>query len=163
MRLAKLISVNVCVCLLGIHALAQAPRFEVRVEGHPSISLGVDDLAKLPQRTVTVKDHDKTITYTGVLMHDVLAQAGAPLDAKLRGKALSCYVLATAKDGYAVVYALPEFDPAFTDAQVLIANKADGQPLSDNQGPWRIVVPQDKKPARSLRILQRIEVVQLRK
>ena len=144
-------------------AFAQAPSFDVQVEGHPSMTFSADDVAKLAQHTVQVKEHDKTITYTGVLVCDVLAQAGAPSGDKLRGKALSSYVLATAKDGYAVVYALPEFDPQFTDAKPLIATKADGQPLSETQGPYRIVLPQDKKPARSLRMLQRIEVVQLRK
>ncbi len=122
-----------------------------------------EQLSKLPHHSVQVNEHGKTVSYDGVLMHDVLSQAGAPLDAKLKGPALSCYVLATAKDGYQVVYSLAEFDPAFTDAQVLIADKADGQPLPATQGPWRIVVPQDKKPARSLRMLQSIQVVQLRK
>ena len=121
------------------------------------------ELSKMPQHTIQVNEHGKTINYSGVLVYDVLSQAGAPMGDKLRGKALSCYVLATAKDGYAVVYALPEFDPSFTNAQPLIADKAEGQALSDTQGPWRIVLPQDKKPARSLRMLQRIEVVQLRK
>jgi hypothetical protein len=151
------------VCLLASVSTAQTATFDVQVEGHPSMTFAADDLAKLPQHTIQVKEHDKTISYSGVLICDVLAQAGAPGGDKLRGKALSSYVLATAKDGYAVVYALPEFDPQFTDAQPLIATKADGQPLTETQGPYRIVLPQDKKPARSLRMLQRIEVVQLRK
>lgn len=150
-------------CVFASLAFGQSATFEVQVEGHPSITFGAGDLAKLPQHTIQVKEHNKTISYTGVLIHDVLLKAGAPMDAQLRGKALSNYVLATARDGYAVVYALPEFDPAFIDAQPLIAGQADGQPLTENQGPWRIVMPQDKKPARSLRMLQRIEVVQLRK
>lgn len=149
--------------LVTTAVFAQAPSFDVQVEGHPGMTFSADDLAKLPQHTIQVKEHDKNITYSGVLIYDVLAQAGAPTGDKLRGKALSSYVLATAKDGYAVVYALPEFDPQFTDAQPLIATKADGQLLSDTQGPYRIVLPQDKKPARSLRMLQHIEVVQLRK
>jgi hypothetical protein len=144
-------------------ALAQTATFDVQVEGRSAMTFSSDDLAKLPQHAIQVKEHDKSISYTGVLVYDVLAQAGAPTGDKLRGKALSSYVLATAKDGYAVVYALPEFDPQFTDAQPLIATKADGQPLTETQGPYRIVMPQDKKPARSLRMLQRIEVVQLRK
>ena len=151
------------VCLLAGVCSAQNSSFEVQVESQPSMTFSDDDVAKLPQHTIQVKEHDKSISYTGVLIYDVLAQAGAPTGDKLRGKALSSYVLATAKDGYTVVYALPEFDPQFTDVQPLIATKADGQPLSATQGPYRIVLPQDKKPARSLRMLQRIEIVQLRK
>lgn len=125
------------------------------------MTLGSADLAKFTQHTIQVNEHGQTISYTGVLIRDVLAQAGAPSGDKLRGKALSSYVLATARDGYAVVYALPEFDSAFTNAQPLIASKAGGQSLPENQGPFRIVMPQDKKPARSLRMLRRIDVVQL--
>jgi hypothetical protein len=54
-------------------------------------------------------------------------------------------------------------DAAFTDSAVLLADRAKGQPLSDTQVPFRIVVAGDKKPARSLRMLERIDVVQLRK
>lgn len=153
----------VALFLFAGSVFAQSPAFTVEVQGGAPTSFTSDQLAQLPQHTVQVKEHGKSITYSGVSVHDVLAQAGAPLGDKLKGKALSCYVLATARDGYAVVYALPEFDPAFTYAVPLIANKADGQPLSNTQGPWRIVMPQDKKPARSLRMLQSIDVVQLRK
>ena len=142
---------------------AQATSFQVHVSDHPALTLTADDLAKMPQHTVRVTEHGKEISYSGVLIHDVLLKAGAPMDAQLKGKALSTYMLAIARDGYSVVYALPEFDAAFTDAQPLIANAADGKPLTEEQGPWRIVMPQDKKPARSLRMLQQIEVVQLLK
>jgi hypothetical protein len=54
-------------------------------------------------------------------------------------------------------------DAAFTDSRILLADRAKGQPLSEAQGPFRIVVPSDKKPARSLRMLERIDVVQLKK
>jgi hypothetical protein len=92
-----------------------------------------------------------------------LEKAGAPHGKDLRGKALSTYVLATARDGYAVVYTLTEMDAAFTDSEILIADRGKGQALSAAQGPFRIVVPADKKPARSLRMLERIDVVQLKK
>jgi hypothetical protein len=52
------------------------------------------------------------------------------------------------------VYTLTELDPAFTDSGILVADKSDGQTLPENQGPFRIVVPHDKKPARSLRMLK---------
>jgi hypothetical protein len=97
------------------------------------------------------------------LLRDVLEKVGAPLGKELKGKALSTYVLATARDGYAVVYTLTEMDTAFTDSEILLADRAKGQPLSAAQGPFRIVVSSDKKPARSLRMLERIDVVQLRK
>jgi len=54
-------------------------------------------------------------------------------------------------------------DAAFTDSEIVLADRAKGEPLNDTQGPLRIVVPSDKKLARSLRMLQRLDVVQLRK
>lgn len=43
-------------------------------------------------------------------------------------------------------------------------NNARGdQPLASNEGPLRIIVPHDKHPARSLKLLQEIDLVQLKK
>ncbi len=81
----------------------------------------------------------------------------------LRGKAMAMYVLVTARDGYRVVFALPELDPDFSDAskQIILADTADGKPLSEKQGPLRVVVPQEKKAARWIRMVETIEVVEL--
>ena len=125
------------------------------------LTLAKADLAKLPRTSVTVKadGSDEQTTYEGVLLYDILKQAGAPLGKQLMGKALATYVLAEARDGYQVVYALPEFDPSFTDNKIIVADTIDGKPLFDYQGPLRIVAPHDKRGARSIRMLQRIEVV----
>lgn len=135
----------------------------IEVSGKPALVLTEGDLGKMTRHTVTTKEHGAEASYEGVLLHDVLERAGAPFGNQLRGKALSSYVLATARDGYAVVYTLTEMDPDFTDSEIIIADQQNGKPLSDQQGPLRIVVPHDKKLARSLRMLDRIEVVQLRK
>ena len=144
-------------------APAPAAKIVVQVGDKPELTLTQEDLAQMPQHEVKEVEHGNTVEYEGVLLHDVLARAGAPLGADLKGKALSTYVLASARDGYEVVYALTEFDSAFTDSDIIVADKSAGQPLNANQGPLRIVVPHDKKPARSLRMLERIDVVQLRK
>jgi hypothetical protein len=52
-----------------------------------------------------------------------------------------------AADGYRVVIALPELDPAFTDKQILLAFLKDGKPLNDKEGPYRIVIPDEKRMA----------------
>src|SRR5450755_5009954 len=75
------------------------------------LTLTKDDLAKLPRTTVTMNDEGSSTVYEGVLLYDVLKKAGAPLDKQLMGKALASYVLAEARDGYQVVYALAEIDP----------------------------------------------------
>ena len=105
----------------------------------------------------------RTLKYEGVLVVEVLKRAGVPLGGELRGSALSIYVLATATDGYQVVFSLGELDPAMSNNEVLIADTMDGQPLPATQGPLRIVVPKDARAARSVRMLTRLDVVRLKK
>jgi DMSO/TMAO reductase YedYZ molybdopterin-dependent catalytic subunit len=129
------------------------------------LTLTKADLAKMPRTSVTVKaeGNDEETTYEGVLLYEILKQAGAPLGKQLMGKALASYVLAEAHDGYEVVYALAEFDPSFTDNKIIVADTVNGKPLFQYQGPFRIVMPQEKKGARSIRMLEKITVVRLRK
>jgi hypothetical protein len=68
------------------------------------------------------------------------------------------YVEVTGRDGYKVIFALAEVAPAFQDNKVLVAITSDGKPLDEKQGAVRIVVPQDKRPARSVRMVATIAV-----
>ena len=126
------------------------------------LNLQISDLEKMPHISLEAKDHDgRLTTYEGVPLAELLKAAGAPIGEKLRGANMASYVLAEAKDGYRVVFALSELDPAFTDSKVIVAYAANGKPLPDGQGPFRIVAPQEKRPARWIRMLQRIEVVKI--
>ena len=127
------------------------------------LTLNKEDLAKMPRTSASWSEHGPTQNYEGVSLYEVLKAAGAPLDKQLSGKALATYVLAEAKDGYQVVFTPPEVDPAFTDSKILVADTADGQPLDATHGPFRIVVAQDKKGARSIRMVDKLTVVRLRK
>ena len=128
------------------------------------VSLTTDDLAKLPRQTVSVPAPDGSkIVYEGVTLLAVLQKAGAPFGKQLRGKVLSTYVLAKAMDGYQVIFTLGELDPDFGNETILVADKRDGKPLADKQGPFRLVCPNDHEGARSVRMLQTLEVVRLAK
>ena len=81
----------------------------------------------------------------------------------MRGDAMATFVVASATDGYRVVFSLAEFDPALTGSEILVADTIDGTPLPVKQGPLRIVAPRDKRPARSVRMLERLDVVRLKK
>jgi DMSO/TMAO reductase YedYZ molybdopterin-dependent catalytic subunit len=118
----------------------------------------------MPRQTVSLPapDGSKTV-YEGVKLFEVLRKAGAPFGEKLRGKALATYVLAKAQDGYQVAFTLGELDPQFGNESILLADTRDGKPLPDKQGPFRLVCPNDKEGARSVRMLETIEVVRLAK
>jgi DMSO/TMAO reductase YedYZ molybdopterin-dependent catalytic subunit len=66
--------------------------------------------------------------------------------------------VATGADGYKVVLALGEIDPEFHPGQVLVADSMDGKPLGPQTGPLRLIVSEDKRPARSVRNLVSIEI-----
>lgn len=149
-------------CVL-ISAFCASGQIVVHVNDAPAVTIAAADIAALPRHAATMNDHGKQVTFEGVLMHDVLAKGGVDFGKELHGKQLSSYVAATASDNYEVVFALAEFDPTVMDSDIIIADKRDGQPLSEKEGPLRIVVPHDKRPTRSLRMLQKIEVVQLNK
>src|SRR5262245_15785800 len=121
------------------------------------------DIKDMPRTTVTVAEEGRQVSYEGVLVGELLKRAGAPLGRDLSGKGVATYVRATAKDGYQAVFSLAELDPSFTSNDIIVADTIDGKPLFDYQGPLRIVAPHDKRGARSVRMLERIEVVRLAK
>ena len=128
------------------------------------LTLKAEDLAQMPRETVTVQNQEGgQIKYTGVMLREILTRAGAPLGKELRGKALATYVLAKAKDGYQVLFSLAEVDAQFGNEQIIVADQRDGKALFGYQGPLRLVCPADKAGARSVRMLQTLEIVRLQK
>lgn len=126
--------------------------------------LKADDFAGMPRESVSIADQDGTkVNYEGIPLRLILQRAGVPLGKDLRGKALASYVLAKAHDGYQVVFSLGEMDEAFGNASIIVADKRDGKPLFGYQGPFRLVCPNDKAGARSVRMLETLEVVRLQK
>jgi DMSO/TMAO reductase YedYZ molybdopterin-dependent catalytic subunit len=145
--------------------LAQDEQPSVQVTGavKQALTLSADDLAKMPRASVRTTNNGMETVYQGVWLHEVLKRAGVPEGSELRGKALSSYVLAQAQDGYQVLFSLGELDPAFIDNEILLADTANGKPLFGAQGRFRLVVTKDRPGARSVRMLTKLEVVQLRK
>ena len=140
-----------------------APTVQISGAVKQPLTLTADDLAKMPRASVTTSSNGIETVYEGVWLHDVLEKAGVAHGSELRGKALTSYVLAEAQDGYQVLFSIAELDPAFIDNQILLADTANGKPLFGAQGRFRLVVPKDKPGARSIRMLVKLEVVQLRK
>ncbi len=128
------------------------------------LTLSAEDLAKMPREAVTVADQDGTkVQYEGVSLREVLKKAGAPSGKQLRGKNLATYLVARAHDGYEVVFTLAEIDPDFGNESVVVADKRDGKALFGFQGPLRLICANDKAGARSVRMLETLDVVKLEK
>src|SRR5262245_36575611 len=158
-------TILLCTLTVASIAFAQQPAPSIAVTGAIAkpFTLTAADLAQMPRATVTTSNGGIETSYEGVWMHEVLKKAGLPLGEALRGKALTTYVLAEAQDGYQVVFSLGELDPALTEGQILLADKANDKPLFGDNGAFRLVAPHDKRGARSVRMLTKLEIVQLRK
>ena len=151
-------------CAQSSEPQTAAPTLTISGDLPSTLVLKADDIAKMPRETMSVQDQDGTkVEYEGVLLREILKRAGAPLDKQLRGKAFASYVLAKAHDGYQVVFTLGEMAPEFGNAAILVADKRDGKPLFGYQGPLRLVCPNDKAGARSVRMLETLEFVKLQK
>ena len=127
------------------------------------LTLTPADVKALPRTTVTMQDEGRTVKYEGVLVGEVLKRAGAPVGGDLRGNAVASYIVASASDGYQVLFSLAELDPEFTGSEIIVADTVDGKPLFAYQGAFRIVAPRDRRGARSIRMLETINVVRLKK
>lgn len=131
----------------------------VRSEEGRETRMSLGEIAKLPRTRIQAKDEKgKDSVWEGPLLAEVLKAGGVKFGEAIRGKALANYVLAEAADGYRVVFALPEMDPAFTDLMFLLADRRDGQLMSEYEGRLRIVVPHEKRHARWVRRVVAISI-----
>jgi DMSO/TMAO reductase YedYZ molybdopterin-dependent catalytic subunit len=154
-------------CFLGllispvIKAQTTEKQASVKVSGEviTPLDLKLSDLQQYTQTEVTRKDRDgKDHAYSGVILSSILQKAGVTLGKDLRGENLAKYVLIEASDGYQVVFALAELDKDFTDRTIILADQVDGKPLLPADGPFRIIVQDEKKPARCIKQVTSIKV-----
>lgn len=134
----------------------------VTVEGEvfTPLKLSLKELLLFKASEAKGKDRDgRQHTYKGVMLWDILDSAGVTLGKEPRGENLIKYVVAKADDGYEVVFSLSEIDPAFSDNMILLAYEVDGYPLAAKEGPFRLVVPDEKKHARWIRQLTMVKVL----
>jgi len=116
-------------------------------------------LAALPHTTLTLfNEHAKANqTYSGVPLIELLKPLGVP--EKPHGKEFRLYLVSEGADGYQVVYSVAEVTPDVHDGTVLVADTQDGKPIVED-GALKIVATGEKRPARWVRNLAAIRVMQ---
>jgi hypothetical protein len=147
-----------------VASLAQAqavPSIELTGPRGQTRTVTSADLNAMTRREVTANAHHVSGQFAGVSMAEVLRLVGAPQGDSLRGPALATYVIIEGADGYRALFALAEFDAGFTDRIALLADRKDGAALTAKDGPFQLIVPGEKRPARWVRQVRRIRVVQL--
>ena len=152
-------------CAPAIVCAQASPAVALRVIGDvpKHLDLSVADIAAFQRQTIHVTDEKETpAEYGGVPVAEILEKAGAPLGNSMKGPNMAVGLVAHAPDGYQVLFSLAEFDPAFSDRVILLADRRDGKPLDNREGPLRIIVPGDKRHARWIRGVDTLEVFRSR-
>lgn len=121
------------------------------------------DMLALPQATAKLRrgghGSGKEAVYEGVPLTAVLRLVGTPAGARMHGDPTRLIVTVMGRDGYVAVLTLAETDAWFGKTPPIIAmTKNGGQGLSDQEGPWRLVVPDDSRPERAVRGVSEIKV-----
>ncbi len=165
LRLPTILACAVLALVAAAPATAQSPvgtTLQLIGESGAITEISLDSLRRMPQAEVRGRIHEgPELVFRGAGLDAVLAAAGAPQGHDLRGGALRLVVLAEARDGYAVVYSLAELSPDLGGRVGIVALEQDGQPLNEKDGPLRIVLEGEKRPARWIRQLERLRLVRV--
>jgi Oxidoreductase molybdopterin binding domain len=119
------------------------------------------DFAKLPHRSVSAKIGQVDSTCEGVSLVDLLESAGVTFGKELRGPRAANVIVLEAQDGYRTALSQFEIDPETNDKVALVVDSRDGKPLADQEGPYRLIIPAEKRPVRWVRMLRTIRVLSL--
>ncbi|HEX4709222.1 molybdopterin-dependent oxidoreductase [Phenylobacterium sp.] len=140
---------------------AVAQTLSLSGEAGQQATLSAAQFAALPHLHLQVMQHGQPHAYDGVLLSDLLSRVGAPRGDGIKGRELATVVRVSAHDGYQVVVSLAETDAVTRAARMIVADREAGAPLKPEEGPFRLVIEGDLRPARSARQVERIEVISL--
>jgi len=125
----------------------------------------VDQLQAQFAKEITPIDytsHGQKHVYRCIALISVLKAAGVPVelkvqpnaDPKLKSYSLRFVAIVRGRDGYVVAFSLAELLPDVGNRHIWVALDEDGRPISERDGPIRLLTPDDQKPARGAEILQ---------
>jgi hypothetical protein len=152
-----LLNVLCCFLLLVSELSAQTLQI-INSDGHATTPTAAQ-IANAPHVTVNARDHDAAAQFEGVPLSTLLSLGGILLGDTMRGPRMAEALMVEAADGYRVVFALAEVDPAFATREIIVADRRDGKPMDAKEGPLRIVAPGDKRPARWVRQVTTLRVI----
>jgi len=139
-------------------AAAEHPAPVLRLPGAADRPIAPASLLGRGQSDVRTEDAEgNVIVYHGLPLLDALEKAG--LETRTMAgerKVAPAVVLATARDGYTVVFSVGELLMHRRDPRVYLVAETAGGPLPENEGPVRLVVYGDR--VRSVYGLARIEL-----
>jgi DMSO/TMAO reductase YedYZ molybdopterin-dependent catalytic subunit len=158
--LSTLLAILLCTPASVLAQASQAVALRVIGDVPNPLELSIADIAAFQRQTIRVTD-DKgaQVEYRGVPVAEILKKAGAPLGKELKGPNMAVGVVASAPDGYRVLFSLTEFDPAFSGSVILLTDRRDGKPLDNREGALRLIVPGDQRHARWIRGVTTLEVL----
>ncbi len=99
--------------------------------------------------------------WTGYFVHFGFTPGpmGKDVPVKDKVKGYRQVLVATARDGFQAVFSCAEVTEGMGATVALVAWQLDGKPFGPEVGPFRLVVTTDGEPARSIRQLERLHVI----
>jgi hypothetical protein len=155
-------SAGIALCALATGWSAAAAAQSVTVTGltGQKLELAAADIAALPHQPVTLQlEGGRSEACEGVALNVILAKVDAPQGKALRGPEMADVVEVGAADGYRVALALAETDPMMRGDKVFLADRCNGGPMIAPEGPFRLIVLGDGRPARSARQVTSIAIL----
>jgi hypothetical protein len=155
----KLLLALILIAVASHPAVVQCQQLTIQTDNGKQTVLSRANIEALPHSDVKASAAGAQSTFVGVPLKALLEKAGVAFGEAIRGKRLASCLLVEAADGYRVVIALPEIDSAFTDRRVVLAFLRDGKPLDEKEGPYRIVIPDEKRMARWVKRVTTLKIV----
>ena len=135
---------------------ASKPSTELTLVGLAGTSKSITpvDFNALPHITVAVHNAhaNKDESYSGVPVKDLLALLGPA-----KGSTNMQVIIAGSTDDFHVAITLCDINPECRSGQAIVADSLDGAPLGVD-GAFKLILTEDKKPARWARNLQSLNV-----
>jgi hypothetical protein len=157
----KLAGIAACALAAAWAGAAAADGVTVTGLTGQKLELSAADIAVLPHQPVTLQlEGGKSEVCDAAPLSAIFAKVGAPQGKALHGSEMADVVMVGAADGYRVALALAETDPLMRPTPtVFLADRCNGAPMAAPEGPFRLIVLGEGRPARSARQVTSIAVL----